>query len=130
MSKRQALFYKLIILYLCIGLGLVHPLLAQDSIIVLALNSKPSIVAIRALQAKIVRTADTKALINTKTGKTIIQKKGKVPFYERNGAGVILDSSGLIVTNFHTLVNANYLIVKLLNYLSPPLSKCQKKPLW
>ncbi len=47
-------------------------------------------------------------IVPTKSGERSVR-------YERNGVGIILDASGIIVTNTHTIVNAPQIIVTLKN---------------
>ena len=84
-------------------LGLIYPLMAsaQESSVIARMQSlQPSIVEIRTVFAK---------ALTTENG-----RKG-IASYERHGAGIIIDPSGIIVTNTHLVINAPRILVGLSN---------------
>ena len=74
---------------------------AQDNSLIARMQSiQPSIVEIRTVLAK---------ALTTESG-----RKG-IASYERHGAGIIIDPSGIIVTNTHIVINAPRILVGLSN---------------
>lgn len=72
-------------------------------------NVQPSIVSVRTVLER---------TLTTKSGRQGIAS------YERNGAGIIIDASGIIVTNTHIIINAPKILVALSNgkvYEATPL---------
>jgi S1-C subfamily serine protease len=81
---------------------------AQNSIIDKLQKASDSIVEIKTVYAKALKGQPVgdraSGLVVTPT---------RLVSYERNGAGVILDASGLVVTNTHTIINAPHIFVVL-----------------
>lgn len=82
-------------------MGVVKPVSAQSSAIDAASKADQSLVEIRTVYRKFVRGKD---------GQT---DKTRMMSYERRAVGIVLDASGLIVTNTHTIVNAPVIFVVL-----------------
>ncbi|MFC1704637.1 S1C family serine protease [Candidatus Omnitrophota bacterium] len=74
----------------------------------------PSIVGIQAENAKLAKTKAA-AIKDPKTGRIAIARGVRASTFNREGAGVIIDQSGLIVTNAHTIQGANRIVVTLHN---------------
>lgn len=89
------------------------PSLAQPSIIETIQNAAPSIVSINAEVIGAVDSPQTAAAIDKNTGRLLVLKRVKAASYKRSGAGVIIDPTGLIATNFHTISHANKITVTL-----------------
>ena len=77
-----------------------------ESIINTVQNSLPAIVSIR---AEIQNAAASKpsAVKDPRTGRYVVARHLQTRSIERFGAGVVIDPSGIIVTNIHTIYNAN-----------------------
>lgn len=73
---------------------------AQENLITKMENAEPSIVGIRTVYVRPIRTPDNHVAIVS---------------YERHGAGIIIDPSGIIVTNTHIIINAPHILVSLSN---------------
>ncbi|MCA9409473.1 MAG: serine protease [Candidatus Omnitrophica bacterium] len=87
------------------------PVFAQTSFIDQLLHSQKSLVSIRALKTQIYGQQQTEAAIDKKSGKILVAEKAKASLAEKNGAGVIIDPSGLIVTNLHVIYGADKIAV-------------------
>jgi len=86
----------------------------ENSLIEKVLNSRQSIVDIKAVQTKIVNPK-AHVTIDPRTGKILVAKRAQRARFEKKGAGVIVHSSGAIVTNFHTIKFAHHVYVRLYN---------------
>lgn len=89
------------------------PLLAAvqaDSIIQTIQNLLPSLVEIKSENAGLYKGPDTYVRDGPKL---YVVNPVRVAQYSRQGAGVIIDSSGIIVTNAHTVDNAGRIKVVL-----------------
>ncbi len=94
---------SIIFIFITIFLNLITPLTAyaQDSSLIARMQSlQPSIVEIRTVLAKALTTGSG--------------RKG-IASYERHGAGIIIDPSGIIVTNTHIVMHAPRILVGLSN---------------
>jgi len=89
------------------------PVLAQDSLISTIIEKNESIVTVRAIKLYRPQLGDKKFFRVPKTNQIIHRSQIKVPSFERRGAGVIIDESGLIVTNLHTIRGSEKIIVTL-----------------
>ncbi len=87
----------------------------HDSIINNVLQSRKAIVHIRSIKSSIHKSPSASAAINPKTGRLLIARNIKSANFIKVGAGVIIDPTGLIVTNLHTVKFANKVFVKLYN---------------
>lgn len=88
---------------------------AQDSLILSIIEQNQSIVTVRAIKQYRPQSIRGKFFWNPKTNRIIRRSKIKVPTFERRGAGVIIDDSGLIITNLHTIIGSEKIIVRLLD---------------
>ena len=86
---------------------------AQDSVINTAIKARASIVTVKALKTNFYQSPKTSAALDPATGRMIVARNLLSSNVLRTGAGVIVSSSGLIVTNLHTVLNANKLSVIL-----------------
>ncbi len=91
---------QLLLIITCLYLQ-IFPCLAAVSVIERMQQAQESIVEIKTELTKILRT---------KTDADGIMRQAT---FQRSGAGVIIDSSGLIVTNTHTIINAPFIFVIL-----------------
>ncbi len=100
-------------------LSLATPAYAQQpSIIDQMIRIKPSLVEVVANNAAAtLNTPKQRSLFkDPQTGKIFVLDRGAtLATYERNGAGVIIDPSGIIVTNAHTINKAERVQVLLAN---------------
>ncbi len=78
---------------------------SQDSILQTLDESLRSIVKIKAESAIMGKKPET-AFLDKETGKILILKRAKAAKFDRNGAGVVIDSKGIIVTNAHVVKKA------------------------
>jgi S1-C subfamily serine protease len=90
-----------------------HLVLAQTSFIEVATSAKPSIVEVTALVLDMYKSPQTQAALDPRSGRLIVVQKGLTNYKEKSGAGVIIDPSGVIVTNLHTVYQAPHIFVKL-----------------
>lgn len=92
------------------------PSCAQGSLIETALEFRESIVTVNALLApQGIASPKAQAAIDAKTGRIVVASKVKAAQVGKQGAGVIIHPSGLIVTNIHTLYNTQKIAVTLFN---------------
>ncbi len=89
--------------------------LAQPSIIETLESLKPSLVNITAESAGTFQSPHASAAFDKTTGRLIVLRNVKTAYYNRKGAGVIIDSSGIIVTNFHTIHHSDKITITLNN---------------
>jgi S1-C subfamily serine protease len=85
----------------------------QDSIITRIQYVLPSIVEITAKNAMMFRVPDG-AFIDKESGQLIQVDSVKAAEYTREGSGVIIDPSGIIVTNAHTVTEGARVEVRLM----------------
>ncbi|MFC1755081.1 S1C family serine protease [Thermoproteota archaeon] len=86
--------------------------IAQSSIIATIDNSLKSIVYIKSESAVIGKDSDV-LVKDEKTGKILLMKRAKGAKFDRTGSGVIIDATGIIVTNAHIVQNAGRITVTL-----------------
>lgn len=86
---------------------------SQSSLIDSVLKSRQSVVHIKALREEIRALDKKKPVLNSKTGRISMAQKAITASLQKTGAGVIITTSGLIVTNFHTIQLAQKLSVRL-----------------
>jgi len=85
---------------------------ADLSIIATIENSKQAVVIIRADTGGLARSPH-KAFRDAKTGRIIVATKLMAAQYSREGAGIIIDHNGTIVTNSHNVLGAKKITVVL-----------------
>jgi len=86
--------------------------LAAESILATAMAASSSVVTIVA-ELGAIRGTKPKPYLDPSTGYILVRQKVKAMHQKRTGAGVIVDASGLIVTNAHTVANAMRITVTL-----------------
>lgn len=89
------------------------PNTASTNILESALESKTSIVNIRAVIFDMRKSPKAEARIDPRTGRILVARNIKAAALQQKGAGVIISADGLIVTNLHTIRNANRVDVML-----------------
>ena len=92
--------------------------MAQESIIETVQKAMPSVVSVIAENKQTFDTPQTG--IDPKSGRILTRHEIKQATLERSGAGVVIDPSGLIVTNTHTIFNAKKISVILHDQTSFP----------
>src|SRR3990167_4311391 len=103
---KKRIFYFLAICIMAIfssSLLLLPVAFGQPSIIELMEKLMPSIVDITVENTAMAQSPRVAAAIDKRTGKVILRRNVRAAHYKRTAAGVILDSSGIIVTNYHTI---------------------------
>jgi len=103
----------LLILTLCVFHFPNYRLCAEQDIITTVQESMPAIVTIAAENTKLYQSPPTATARDPRTGRIVVRKGLTTAAYNRIGAGVILDTSGIIVTNAHTISKANRIKVIL-----------------
>lgn len=87
---------------------------AQEKILIeKAVHSAQSIVHIEALHMERAPFGQQSAVINPATGQMMIARSVPIAKQVKKGAGVIISSSGLVVSNIHTIFGAEKIIVHL-----------------
>ena len=86
---------------------------AQQSLIETITNAKKSLVRIYACQMGKISDKPNIAGISPKSKNLLIYQKQRVRLKQKLGAGVIIDSSGIIITNYHTIVGATHIAIVL-----------------
>ena len=102
-------------LFLCSLLIFSSTSSAQESILLDIIEHHPSIVTVRAIKHYRPQLAKGEFFRDPKTNKILHRSQIRVPTFERRGAGVIIDKSGIIITNLHTIIGSEKVIVRLLN---------------
>lgn len=87
--------------------------LSQPSIIETIQNALPSVVDITADGTMVAQAPRPAAAIDKSTGRLIVLRNVKTAYFKKSGAGVIIDASGVIVTNYHTVAGAKRITVTL-----------------
>ena len=114
LSKKIVLDKKIFFSFLGIFfLANTYPVFSQESIIITVQRSLPSVVNIIAENATSFKSPDGKAAFDRKSGKFILLRNLKTAYYKRGGAGIILNSDGLIATNAHTVNKSARITVEL-----------------
>lgn len=88
---------------------------AQNSIIQRILEARKSIVHINAIRNEVFVSPHAEAKIIPQTNKIIVARNIKAAQLNKAGAGIIIHSSGFIITNLHTINLADKILVKLYN---------------
>ncbi|MFC1593788.1 S1C family serine protease [Candidatus Omnitrophota bacterium] len=87
--------------------------LGRDSIIQVIQSAMPSIVGIKAENAKLFKAPGGTAIKDKNTGRVVVMKGLTASTFTREGSGVIIDAAGLIATNTHTINQATRITVIL-----------------
>ena len=98
-----------------IGVFFCNNVCGQHSIIDAAQKSLPAIVTVTAKNIGVFKSPRASAAIDRRTGRLVVLRNIKTAQYDRAGAGVIIEPSGLIVTNLHTISKSNRIMVILNN---------------
>jgi len=77
--------------------------------LLLALESQKALVIIQAKKTEVRSSPKAEARIDSETGHLQVAQKKFIAQRTKTGAGIIINPSGLIVTNFHTINGANTL---------------------
>lgn len=117
-SIQDDLKIKLLILYAAVVLLMAPQVMAQETIIETVQKAMPSVVSIIAENDQVFDTPQTG--IEPRTGRILTRHEIKQATLKRSGAGVIVDPSGIIVTNTHTIINAKRISVILHDKTSFP----------
>ena len=88
-------------------------LFCQPSMIETLQAFRSSVVEITVENLGAVQSPHAAATIDKNTGRLLVLRNVKTAYYKRTGAGVIIDPSGLIVTNYHVIAHANKITVGL-----------------
>jgi len=97
-------------------LFLVTPLRAQKSIIDQMIRTQKALVGITAYNKELYKSKPQGPVINPETGRLVVLRNLTQASYTRDGAGVVIHPSGIIVTNAHTINRANHIIITLPNH--------------
>ncbi|MFH1360021.1 MAG: S1C family serine protease [Candidatus Omnitrophota bacterium] len=85
----------------------------QNSLIATVQRSLPSIVQVESQITGAYQSKGSSAAIHKESGRLIVLRNVKTAQYHRDGAGVIIDPRGLIVTNHHIVSEANKIAIIL-----------------
>ena len=105
-------------IYAAFILWMTPPVLAQESMIETMQKAMSSVVSVIAENDQSFDSPQTG--IDPKTGQILTRHQIKQATLERSGAGIVIDPSGLIVTNTHTIFNAKKVFVILRDQTSFP----------
>jgi S1-C subfamily serine protease len=86
---------------------------AKPSLLEKVISARESIVHVHAITRIIAPVGQQKAVLDPKTGRILIARIVPALTEEKKGAGVIITSSGLIVTNIHTIQDSQKIAVIL-----------------
>ncbi|MFA5088680.1 MAG: trypsin-like peptidase domain-containing protein [Candidatus Omnitrophota bacterium] len=109
----QRIIVALLILYICPSAISPRSFSAwgQSSILDQVIKSQDAIVSIKSENSDVFSSPNQAVGINPKTGKVLFRRNVHAAVYNRAGAGVLIHSSGIIVTNAHTINRANRITV-------------------
>ncbi|MBF0385898.1 MAG: trypsin-like peptidase domain-containing protein [Candidatus Omnitrophica bacterium] len=93
---------------------------AEDSLISVILSRRQSIVGIKGVQGGLMKSPQPSAVIDKSSGRMLISRGVRAAYYSKSGAGIIITSSGYIVTNLHIIMGAKNIIVELYDSSSYP----------
>ena len=96
------------------------PASAQYSLIEAIQNSEQSLVGVHAENTTLAGPPQTQMALDGRTGKLVAVKHASAAHFERFGAGVVIDPSGLIVTNFHVISYCTQVTVEFKNGTTVP----------
>lgn len=85
----------------------------QPSVIETLQNLMPSLVDITAENLQAAKQPHASAAIDKASGRLVILRNVKAAYYKRQGAGVVIDPSGIIMTNFHIIKFAGHIQIVL-----------------
>lgn len=88
---------------------------AQPSVLEVMEDISPCVVDITSEATKTFQAGKPARVVDKRTGRTVILHNLKTAGLTKSGAGVVIDSSGLIVTNAHVVANAKVIMVTLHN---------------
>lgn len=94
---------------------------AQPSILGQMIETEAAIVDVHAQNTVGYSTSPGQVAVDSQTGKMIFVRNVSQATYDRNGAGVIIHPQGIIVTNTHTIANANRIAVVLQDQTTFPV---------
>ena len=103
----------LFLLAIFLMIGRVSLGFGQNSIIDQIQNTQNSLVTIHADMASFYKNPGGRTAIDPQTGKMVLLRTVTKASYDRNGAGVIVHPTGIIVTNAHVVDKANQITVIL-----------------
>ena len=86
--------------------------LAQNTLIDVALKARPAVVEVDAINLDVYKPANSRSVLDIKAGRLVATQKILTRHSQTTGAGVIIDSKGIIVTNLHTIYLAPHIVVK------------------
>ncbi len=104
---------KYIILILILQFSIGNSLYAQKSIIDQMIKKQKAIVGISSHNKELFKSKPQDPVLNPETGRLIVLRNLTQASYTRDGAGVIIHPSGIIVTNAHTINRANHIIITM-----------------
>ena len=84
----------------------------QDSVIDTALKAREF--TVKTLKTNFYQSSKASAALDPATGRMVTTSGLLSSRVLRTGTGIIVSSWGLVVTNFHTIINTNKLLVKVL----------------
>ena len=96
-------------------LSTLHPVYVhgQTSLLNEILRLQPAIVSIKAVNRDVFQSKPQIVGRDPKSGRILIRRKVVAPSYDRYGAGIFIDPTGIIVTNAHIVNKAQTLTVIL-----------------
>ena len=107
---------RLLILALLVAMfAAVHPSAAQPSILAQVLNSRAALVEVVSINENLYRDGKGRTAFNPQTGQLVVLQNIKKSSYSREGAGVVIHPSGVIVTNAHIVHLADFIWIRLHN---------------
>ncbi len=93
-------------------LAFVPPVPAETSILLSLMNSTQSVVSILS-ETGVLFGEEPKPVVHAETGAVLVQRSVRPVIHTRTGTGIILDGSGLVVTNAHVVQQAGRVTVTL-----------------
>jgi len=104
-----------IFLLTCAGITLYQlPSMCAGSILASLMQSSKAVVQVHARAAGL-SSSPTKSFIDKKTGQLIQQQSLRSIVQENKGGGIIIDPSGIVATNLHTIRNARQILIVMRN---------------
>jgi len=96
----------------CSLTGMTKILVAEQSVLVNLISTSQAVVSIEATTGTVYGDKP-KAFIHKESGQLMVHRKMTPVVHTRKGTGMLIDSSGIIVTNAHTIIQANRIAVTL-----------------